>query len=378
MRAWLAGALSFALLACPKPPAAPDAGAEQLTEADTEDIAGHEVKGEPAWTLRTPGTGWRLVKAERAKALRPGVARWLINPALDAHVTVTCNRAPPGLDLSTMGQLLSEQAAKKGRTLTVAGAEPLDGPWADASELRYRTAAGGAAWEHLHGFFDLVGTLCEVQGWSSAAKFGAAEADLRSIVRSFKADAPPRSRVVGETLRVLRQDPAVRARLATLTDGGVPVSLAGVALVEQGLPRLSDELIDERFALRRDLLDRLDVKVCGALVRQADDLETWLPALDKLSAAEADRWGAINRAAILARVQDAMVPPRDEAAVAAARKALLGADAEAKTALETLKSIDTTPDDKICEAERLRLHAAYKLERTPRLVLLREWLGRTW
>lgn len=382
MRALVVGAACAVLLACggcPRTPAPPDAGPpEQLTEADMQPVGAREVKGlfRP-WTLQLPSLDWRVVKQERMKALRPNLDGWLVNPATDAHCTVTCTTMVPGVDLSTMSKLLVDQAAKRGRKATLGASEALDGPGADAFELRYRTTAGAASWEHVHGFFDLVDAVCEVQAWTSAAKFPAAEAELRALVRSFRVELTPRNRVLADTVRVLRQDPAVRARIATMTDGGVRSELVGVALVEEGLPRLGDELIDERFVLRRDLLDRLDEATCGSLVRQAED-GSWLAALDKLDSREAERWGAINRAAVLAAVQGAMTPPRDEATVATANKALTAADPEVKPALATLKAVETTPDDRICKAERVRLRAAFTLERATRVALFREWLGRKW
>lgn len=348
----------------------PDAGARRtLTEADTSPLDGGVLEA-AGWTLTLPTPGWQRVSDEARMRLKPDVDAWAIEPANQAQVSVTC-AAGRGTDALDARATLAARARSSGRQLDVQAVEAFDGPWLHGAVARFETGDAVTGFRHAVGFFDLGATGCEVQAWEPRRVAADASQPLEAIVRAFSPAAARSLRLAARLTRRLRETPALDALLAERVDGGVPPAQALATLVAQGLTRLPDAAIEDRARLRLSLLERVDADTCAALVLQhREDTPDWL---DLLTDEEAERWGALSEAALVAASSPA--PPVDHAAVDALEKRLVRGDADFEKALEVMKTVDRYPASTVCEAERVRLKKALAQPKRDQVTLLRGWTG---
>jgi hypothetical protein len=359
-----------ALDAGPTEAPVPDAGARRtLTEADTRPLDGGVLEAE-GWTLRLPTPGWQRVTDDARMRLKPDVDAWAIEPATQAHVSVACtaDRRTDALDARAT---LTARARTSGRQLDLLTVEPLEGPWLHGAVARFETGDAETGFRHAVAFVDLGVTGCEIQAWEPRRTGPDGGQPLEAIVRAFSPAASRSLRLAARLTRRLRETPALEALLAARVDGGARPAQALATLVAQGLTRLPDSAIEERARLRLTLLERVDVSTCAALVLQhRDDAPGWL---DLLTDEEAERWGALSEAALVAASSPA--PPVDRAPVEALERRLERGDPDFEKALEVLKAVDRYPAAAICEAERVRLRKALAQPKPDRVTLLRGWAG---
>ncbi len=361
-------ALGLAFASCSRcgSPAAPS---DQLTEKNTFQPVDRKVHAADggAFTLTLPDGNWRVVADEVRARARPETEAWVVNPVRGAFVTVQCVRDRSAAQLEAATTVAAERA---GRTFAQLGREALQGPWQQGVELSYQTTGGQQSFTHVDGLFGLIGKACAVQSWATDAS---QVAELHRVVRSFEPVVSPAMLALFAPLRVL-SEPLVQAHLALLADAGVPANLIPIALVERGLPRLADEALDERFELRRQLLEGLPDDACAAIIAHDDDPALLIGALDRLTPAQAERWGALSVDAVRAEAEGRPAPPVSRSDLADAQRAYLAIDhvREAEALLQNAQG----PAASICLAERTRLAAAFTLERAPRALLFRSWLAR--
>lgn len=364
----LAASLATSLAACTRCAGTPPSDL-RLTEKDTTIPAERLVHGRDggSWTLTMPNRDWRLVNDSARARLRPEVEVWLVNPVRDAYLTVQCVGDRTAAQLEPALRVAAERA---GRTFTPQGREPLEGPWVRGVALSYATATAQNAWVHVDGLFDLLGTTCDVQ---ASATNPTHLPELQSVVRSFTPSLSPAARALLAPSRALAA-PAMQTVFAELLDAGVPEALIPVALVERGMRRLPDVALEERFDLRRRMLDAVPPEVCGAIVAQSDDGALLVATLDRLEPAQAERWGQLSVEAITAEAERLPPVPLDRTEVAEAQRAWLALDGVREADL-LLSRGDTVPLPAVCQAERTRLKAAFSLDPAVRVRLFRSWLA---
>jgi len=360
---------TFLFTACPRAGAA-DAGANPvlrtLTEKDTvvPALDGGRVTGTRTnWTIAlTPD--WLQITDEKRTTLKPDLEAWFLEPTSKAQATVAC-----GPQFLGGAALVEERARAVGLTAKVLSNRPLDGPWLEGTQVVFETSGKADAQRHVLGLYVLGRTGCEVQAWAPAAD-PAGSARLEALVQSFRTTDQRAMKVLARVARAYRNMSELEEQKRALIDAGVPPSGLAAALSAQGLPRLSESLLVERFTLRLTLINRLDEEACGAVVSQdaQADVTSWL---EQLTEGEAERWAEISEATLRAAALPAPLEiggPRLEvleAQVAAREEAFA-------RALRTLKTQGASPRE-LCLAERNRLAVALRQAPELRLQLLRSW-----
>jgi hypothetical protein len=348
---------------------APVAG-NRLTEKDTTLPTERQVHDRDGgtWTLTMPDRDWRVVNDDARTRLRGDADVWVVNPVRDLHLTVQCTSAVTAAQLEPALKVAAQRA---GRTYTQVDRATLDGPWVRGVELTSTTSDGAHTWTHVDGLFDLLGRTCDVQ---ATATDPLQVPLLHTVVRSFVPQVSPAGLALLAPLRTLSL-PNVQAHLADLVDAGIPAQLAAAVLVARGMPRLPEAALDERFTLRRHILEALPDDACGALIARLDDPGFTMATMEQLEPGEAQRWGQLTVEAINAELSAQGPVELDRTALAEAQRAWLALEGVA-AAEAALKQADQRSPADVCGAERHRLKAAFTLERPVRALLFRSWLAR--
>jgi hypothetical protein len=362
-----AAALAVGLAACSRcqsPPPAP----LTLTDRDTVAPEGRVVHSADGgnWALTMPDSNWRLVTEAARARLKPGVEVWVVNPVRDAQLTVQC--APLKLEQLEAGLRAAAQAS--GQTFQQRSREALDGGWVRGVEVTYALEGKepGKGFSHVDGLFELVTRTCDVQSWATD---GVQLPELRRVVRSFEPTLSPAELALVAPLRAFADPQLQKLIEAAYADGGT-THFEPPWLVDQGTVRLPAALLEERFALRRRMLDTLGDEACAAIVAHTDEPAILIQALNQLDPASAARWGQLSVEAMRAAVSRDLdyLGRMDLAEAQRAYLALPGAT-EAERLLSHLA--DGTAKT-VCEAERTRLKLVLTLEPTLRLRLYRSWV----
>jgi hypothetical protein len=364
-RVAVAAALAFA--SCSRCGAS-NASNDQLTEKNSFAPPNRQVHAADggAFTLTMPDGNWRVVADELRARVRPEVEAWVVNPVRGAFVTVQCVREQSPAQLEAA---LTVAAQRVGRTVSIISREALVGPWQQALELTYKTSAGQESFVHDDGLFDLVTETCAVQAWSTDP---AQAPELRRVVRSFAPQLTPAVLALLAPLQVLGED-KVKAHMAGAEDAGVSSIAVTSVMVARGLARLGEAALDERFELRRRLLESLPEPQCGSVVMRAGSPELLIDALNHLPAEAARRWGELSVEAMRAEIDGVPPQPPSRLELADAQREYLALE-HTREAEILLQSGSQNAAD-VCEAERTRLKAAFTLSREVRGRLFRSWLG---
>ncbi len=366
MKRLLAAALAVSLGACSRCQS-PQPQPLTLTDRDTVAPEGRVVHGADGggWSLTMPDSNWRVVTDAARARLKPGVEVWVVNPVRDAQLSVQC--APLTLDKLEAG--LRAAAQGSGQTFTQLAREPLDGGWVRGVEVTYALEGQGAGkgFSHVDGLFELVTSTCDVQSWASD---GVQLPELRRVVRSFEPQLSPAELALVAPLRAFADPELQKLVEAARADGGT--HLEAPWLVDRGTVRLPALLLEERFALRRRMVETLADEWCAAIVAHTDEPAVLVQALNQLDPASAARWGELSVEAMRAALTRDLdyVDRMDLAEAQRAYLALPGAaDAERLLAHPGQGTAKT-----VCEAERTRLKLVLKLDPEKRQRLYRSWV----
>ncbi len=147
------------------------------------------------YQLTTPSDKWRLRTREAAQKDNPLADRWLTRPDVDAHVIVIPEKIPGGTILpDALTDAVIENAKKLSTEFKLIDRQPLRTNPEDGRMLHTQSTVNGMAIESLVGVVGYYEHGFQVVAFARRASFAGVEAELRSIVESFK---PPTDERVG-------------------------------------------------------------------------------------------------------------------------------------------------------------------------------------
>jgi hypothetical protein len=154
------------------------------------------VTGEEShYQLTAASDKWRLRTRDAAKKDNPLADRWLTRPDVDAHVIVIAEKVPGGMVFpDALTDAVIDNAKKASTELTVIDRQPLRTRPEDGRMLHTKSTVNGLALESLVGVIGYYEHGFQIVAFAPRTSFGDVEADLRSIVESFK---PPKDEPVG-------------------------------------------------------------------------------------------------------------------------------------------------------------------------------------
>lgn len=146
------------------------------------------VTGEAShYQLTTPSDKWRLRTREAAQKDNPLADRWLTRPDLDAHVIVIAEKIPGGTILpDALTDAVIENAKKSSTEFKLLDRQPLRTNPEQGRIVRTQSTVNGMAIESVVGVVGYYEHGFQIVAFARRASFAAVEAELRSIVESFK------------------------------------------------------------------------------------------------------------------------------------------------------------------------------------------------
>ncbi len=181
----------------------------------------------------------------------------------------------------------------------------------------------------------------------------------------------------------LSADPKFKALLAADTTAGKSDKAPddgyerGFGLAQNGLPRLSDALLEKRLALMSKLVDGMPDADCQALSRptvaSADRQRMLDAAIGRFDEADATAWFDVSLAAAQAVLADTPVVEADRARVTAAlEKVLLQLpEADRRGFLDATRAPASATPAQTCQAMRTMYRASMRLEAPYRAAIAR-------
>jgi len=146
------------------------------------------ITGETShYQLTTPSDKWRLRTREAAHKDNPLADRWLTRPDIDAHVIVIAEKIPGGMILpDALTDAVIDNAKKATTEFTLIDRQPLRTRPEDGRMLHTQSTVNALAIESLVGVVGYYEHGFQIVAFARRGSFAGAEAELRSIVESFK------------------------------------------------------------------------------------------------------------------------------------------------------------------------------------------------
>ncbi|MBK9264350.1 MAG: hypothetical protein IPM54_31680 [Polyangiaceae bacterium] len=146
------------------------------------------VTGEEShYQLTTPSDKWRLRTRESAKKDNPLADRWLTRPDVDAHVIVIAEKVAGGMVMpDALTDAVIDNAKKASTQFAIIDRKPLRTRPDDGRMLHTQSTVNGLAIESLVGVVGYYEHGFQIVAFAPRTSFASVEAELRSIVESFK------------------------------------------------------------------------------------------------------------------------------------------------------------------------------------------------
>ncbi len=154
-------------------------------EGESDPVPGGVVQGQlKPYTLTLPNDDWRLRREAAAREDNPLADRWVVKPSADAHVVVIIETLEDDqtLDFPAFQAAVTENLKSATPDLRVVDERPS----ANGLVLHTQGKTEGVPVHHLVRLYSDRGVAVQVMAFAGDGAFAAEEANLRSILESFR------------------------------------------------------------------------------------------------------------------------------------------------------------------------------------------------